>query len=359
MSQKSNLITIRKKNSIDLVTQNPKLWVSFLKVFENTARLFILKGVWLTKYSISLDTNFVSLYFFLYFQSSTTRKYKKKLKKKKLKIKLLKAAFKKKKSDESLFIKKYNKKKSLRLKNRISKGRKKQKKLLNFLSSLLSTNSFNAYNSFFLRIINLNRNFRKKLIRRQVNFFYKKLNRQYLNVIFSRRQNLFLDFIKLTVLYINNFISIDVYSQLWSRIFKFLSKRTHGKFFQFAKRVFKLLSRVPYRFYYKRNQVLGVKFIISGRLKGKQRSNSKLIKVGKVPTQTFSKKVEFFAQPSHTLYGVFGLKFWIYKNKIHKKLHKKYKNKILKQTKKSIYIKKVYTSKNLNKNYVKRSKSNP
>jgi ribosomal protein S3 len=82
---------------------------------------------------------------------------------------------------------------------------------------------------------------------------------------------------------------------------------------------------------------MGVKFIISGRLKGKQRSDSKLIKVGKVPTQTFSKKVDFFTQSSHTMYGVFGLKFWIYKAKA--KL--KPKSGIMKEKSKNKYILKV------------------
>ena len=83
MAQKSNLITLRKKANLDLVAQNPKLLISFLKVIENINRLFFFKGVWLAKNSISLDTSLVFVYFSLYFQSSTTRKYKKRLDKKK------------------------------------------------------------------------------------------------------------------------------------------------------------------------------------------------------------------------------------------------------------------------------------
>lgn len=84
MSQKSNLITIRKKNKIELISQNTKIWSSLYFLIENISRLFFIKGVWILKSFCAFDTNLVSLNLFLFYKKANLSIYKKKLKKEKI-----------------------------------------------------------------------------------------------------------------------------------------------------------------------------------------------------------------------------------------------------------------------------------
>jgi ribosomal protein S3 len=88
----------------------------------------------------------------------------------------------------------------------------------------------------------------------------------------------------------------------------------HGKFFGFIKTTIQTIVNYPYRITTK-DRIEGIRMVISGRLKGKQRSGSKRFWAGNVPTQSLAKNVEFCSTPSITLYGTFGLKFWIYKTR--------------------------------------------
>ena len=59
----------------------------------------------------------------------------------------------------------------------------------------------------------------------------------------------------------------------------------------------------------------GVKFLLSGRIRGKSRASSNLIQIGSTPTQTLSKTIDFATDHVYTLYGVFGIKMWTYLKK--------------------------------------------
>ena len=272
MSQKSNLITIRKKNKIELISQNTKIWSSLYFLIENISRLFYLKGVWILKSFCAFDTNLVSLNLFLYYKKAKLSIYKKKIIKKK--------------NIMNVYIK-------------------------NKLFSTLFYNYINilGYNFFDFNILNLNFYIdKKKLV-----FIYKELKRFSFN-IFSRRFNLFIDFLKMTILFFDNFINLSSYIKIWVLIFKNLHKRLHGKFFFFVKTVinflleFDLLSKKKnYKF-----SLAGLKFLLSGRIRGKSRSSSTLIQLGNVPTQTIIKKIDFASSHVYTLYGVFGIKMWSY-----------------------------------------------
>jgi ribosomal protein S3 len=61
------------------------------------------------------------------------------------------------------------------------------------------------------------------------------------------------------------------------------------------------------------SNVLGVKFIVAGRLLGKMRANSSRIQIGAVPTQSVDKYIEFSKLHVYTLYGAFGFKIWVYR----------------------------------------------
>ena len=67
------------------------------------------------------------------------------------------------------------------------------------------------------------------------------------------------------------------------------------------------LKKKNYKF-----SLAGLKFLLSGRIRGKSRSSSTLIQLGNVPTQTIIKKIDFASSHVYTLYGVFGIKMWSY-----------------------------------------------
>ena len=71
------------------------------------------------------------------------------------------------------------------------------------------------------------------------------------------------------------------------------------------------ISKIP--LYTHEKQILGVKFLINGRLKGKPRSNVTTLLVGSVPVQSLEKDIQFSKLHVNTIYGVFGFQIWIYR----------------------------------------------
>lgn len=277
MSQKANLLTIRKKNRIELIINNSKIWSSLYILVENIIRVFFLKGVWILKSFFSFDTNLVFVNFFLYYQNSKISIYKRKIK--------------------------------LKKKNSIISVKNKNffiifKKCINKL----------GYNIFNMNIKNLN----SLIDKEKLPFLYKYLKSFSFN-IFSRRFNLFIDFLKMTILFLDNHIDLFGYIKVWSRVFKHLSKRIHSKFFLFVKTVGESLMKMGIIFSKQKNfknipqyNLCGVKFLLSGRIRGKSRASSNLIQIGSIPTQTLSKTIDFATTHVYTLYGVFGIKIWTY-----------------------------------------------
>jgi len=104
------------------------------------------------------------------------------------------------------------------------------------------------------------------------------------------------------------------YTKMLGKIFKFLSKKLHGLYIFFIKHLFNVILHISKRIKLHTFQKLqGLYFKISGRLRGKHRSSFKFVKVGKVPVFTITKNVSFFMDHVYTLYGVFGIKFWLFK----------------------------------------------
>lgn len=52
----------------------------------------------------------------------------------------------------------------------------------------------------------------------------------------------------------------------------------------------------------------GIKFILNGKLKGKTRSSTNLLRIGIIPTQSISKNIKYFNAHAYTIYGAFGFK---------------------------------------------------
>ena len=70
---------------------------------------------------------------------------------------------------------------------------------------------------------------------------------------------------------------------------------------------------VKYKFKSIYDKILGMKFIISGKIKGKLRARNTSIQIGLIPISTHNKNIEFSKTSVFTIYGTYGIKLWVYK----------------------------------------------
>jgi len=66
--------------------------------------------------------------------------------------------------------------------------------------------------------------------------------------------------------------------------------------------------------------VKGIKIKVSGRLNGAEIARNELFKDGNIPLQTLRADVQFARRHAKTTYGTIGVKVWIYKGMIFKKV---------------------------------------
>nr|YP_009496038.1 ribosomal protein S3 [Rhizosolenia setigera]AWT38478.1 ribosomal protein S3 [Rhizosolenia setigera] len=67
------------------------------------------------------------------------------------------------------------------------------------------------------------------------------------------------------------------------------------------------------------DQVSGIKIQVSGRLNGAEIARSEWIREGRVPLQTLRADIDYATKEANTIYGVLGVKVWLFKNEILKK----------------------------------------
>ncbi len=235
----------------------------------NIRKFFAKKGVVIGKFSLIFDLNSIELYMPVYFTNKAIVKFKK--------ARILK------KTSHNPFYQSYGMIKYL-LKD-FSSEFNTQSIVINFnnLNLLFNTNSFVS-------------DYLKKLV------FFKK-------ILFTRRLFLFLDFIKLTWLFSINAISTDAYVYIFGEIFKRLPKIKHAQFMRFVK------TSISYLFDKRTNfgeRIKGVKFILSGKYKGKLRAKSVRYVAGFIPLKTIACGITESATVAYTIYGTFGIKMWIY-----------------------------------------------
>jgi small subunit ribosomal protein S3 len=62
--------------------------------------------------------------------------------------------------------------------------------------------------------------------------------------------------------------------------------------------------------------VSGIKIQVSGRLNGAEIARSEWIREGRVPLQTLRADIDYSTKEANTIYGVLGVKVWLFKNEI-------------------------------------------
>lgn len=263
MGQRSNVLTLRKsKLNSNLLSVNSKEVLYGLTFLKFLNKLYSKKNIIVIKNDLNFESNKLFLSVSLFFQTSKLLSYSDKLKKTK----------------------------SLNNKLNISN-----------LFSLVKNHFFLLNNNYIkLSFINLNIFIEKRLSV----FFFNKLRRFY-PLIFTRRFNLFVDFIKMSSLFAQNKINSKIYLVIIGQIFRTLPKRKHNIFIIFLKTLFSIFIQKKY--------ISGIRLLINGRLKGKPRSNSISFLFGSTPVQSLSKNIEFSKLHVYTLNGAFGFKFWVYR----------------------------------------------
>ena len=67
-------------------------------------------------------------------------------------------------------------------------------------------------------------------------------------------------------------------------------------------------------------QVKGIKVQVSGRLNGAEIARSEWLREGRVPLQTLRADIDYSYKTAQTIYGILGVKIWLFKGEIFKKI---------------------------------------
>ena len=65
-----------------------------------------------------------------------------------------------------------------------------------------------------------------------------------------------------------------------------------------------------------KQNVNGIKIQVSGRLNGAEMARSEWIREGRVPLQTLRADIDYATREAHTIYGILGIKVWLFKTEI-------------------------------------------
>jgi small subunit ribosomal protein S3 len=65
-----------------------------------------------------------------------------------------------------------------------------------------------------------------------------------------------------------------------------------------------------------KQNVNGIKIQVSGRLNGAEMARSEWIREGRVPLQTLRADIDYATREAHTIYGILGIKVWLFKSEI-------------------------------------------
>jgi len=65
-----------------------------------------------------------------------------------------------------------------------------------------------------------------------------------------------------------------------------------------------------------KQNVNGIKIQVSGRLNGAEMARSEWIREGRVPLQTLRADIDYATTEANTIYGVLGIKVWLFKSEI-------------------------------------------
>jgi small subunit ribosomal protein S3 len=87
--------------------------------------------------------------------------------------------------------------------------------------------------------------------------------------------------------------------------------------------VLQLENRIPFRRamkrimeYSQKEKIKGIKIQVSGRLNGAEIARTEWLREGRVPLQTLRADIDYSYKIAQTIYGILGIKIWIFKGDI-------------------------------------------
>lgn len=87
--------------------------------------------------------------------------------------------------------------------------------------------------------------------------------------------------------------------------------------------VLQLENRIPFRRamkrileYVQKEKIKGIKMQIAGRLNGAEIARTEWLREGQVPLQTLRADIDYSFKTAQTIYGIIGIKIWIFKGEI-------------------------------------------
>lgn len=269
MGQKSNITTIRKfLQSINLLTYSSNEFLIGFNFLQNFQRFCQIKNIIIVNPTLNFVGNKAYFVISIFVRSAKLKKLKKRVRNK----------FKKSSLDKKNLLPVF-------------------KQFANFLLHNLKKLRVHLLN---LKVVLLN----KELMKKRLFLRSLYLRNQFVrDSLFPRRYNLFFDFLKISCLFSFKKVDAKVFLFILGQCFKFLPKQKHARFFSFINKLFKLFFKLN-------KQMLGIKLLICGRLKGKLRKKKFYIQSGAIPNQTISKDIQFSKLHVFSRYGVFGFKLW-------------------------------------------------
>jgi hypothetical protein len=137
-----------------------------------------------------------------------------------------------------------------------------------------------------------------KILYNQFSFFERGL--------FSRRFNVFLDFLKVVSLFKRGLVDVSTFTEILAEIFRYIQKGSHSRYIFFVKYLFSVLCGAT-----SESGFGGMRLFLSGKLLGKPRSSTVKIIKGCVPLKSVGSSIAFHSLSIQTGYGTFGLKVWV------------------------------------------------
>ncbi len=195
---------------------------------------------------------------------------------------------------EDLFIRQYF---STKYKNLGLLGIQTERKINNhikiFLVCVKSSLLLNPKNE---TIRDVQRDIRKKLIDYQSSFLT--------NLNFDGRLNPYEQSVHITL----RIIELEDYEQNAVFIADFLIDQLEKRvsFRRAMKKTFQRLERI---------KLDGIKIQIAGRLNGAEIARTEWLREGRVPLQTLNANIDYCYKTAQTIYGILGIKIWIFKEK--------------------------------------------
>jgi len=325
MGQKANTLTLRKNNeSLNFVSLNPKEFTNALEFIKIFKRSLDKKGITITKSDFNCVANTSYLTLNLFYKTQKLAKYRKKTANSKLSLFRLQN-----KKDSFLSNTEKTKVSSRKLRWFNIKKLKKNNVYLNYMKLKRSVLVEKRLAFLFKNLVQSEKVVLKTFVinkelkqeRNKLKQLYLKF-REYKNKLFSRRFNLYVDFIKLTCLIQQKKITASTLLSTLGTIFKILPKRLHNSYFRFLKSLIQEVL-LEQKEQIKTTKIIGVRLLINGKLRGKLRASSLTINQGRIGAQNLSNSMEFAKVHVNTMYGCFGFQLWVTYEQIKKEEIKK------------------------------------